>query len=119
MITREQLEELFEHTRSHPQVKWSIDDVCTWGYFFTDHDEERLARAAPALEAQGYRVVGILRPGPEDDDPELLWLHVERDERHSVDSLFARNDELYRFAENFDLESYDGMDVGPVAGPDA
>jgi len=36
------------------------------------------------------------------------------EEQHTVDGLNARNQELYRFAKEFKLESYDGMDVGPV-----
>jgi hypothetical protein len=118
MISRDMLEDLFVRTRE--RARWSIDDVCLWGYFFTDHDRERLLGAALALERMGYRVVGILdEPEPEDDDQGLLFLHVEREEQHTVDSLEARNRELYRFAEEFGLETYDGMDVGPVEKRDA
>ena len=116
MIARESLEEMFERRRSDPNATWSIDDICLWGYFFTDHSEDRLAAAAPALEKLGYRVVGLLRPTPQDDDQELLFLQVERNERHTVESLHLRNIELCRFAEEHGLESYDGMDVGPVGG---
>jgi len=96
------------------KTKWSIDDVCLWGYFFTDHDRAWLSVAATALERMGYRVVGFLEPTPQDDDQSLLFLHVEKKERHTVESLDARNQELYRFADEFGLESYGGMDVGPV-----
>ena len=112
MITRDSLQWLFDHTRT--AAKWSIDDVCLWGYFFTDHDRNKLAEAAPLLERMGYRVVGFLEPTPDDDDQSLLFLHVEREELHTVESLHARNQELYRFADEFGLESYDGMDVGPI-----
>jgi hypothetical protein len=116
MISRDMLEDLFIRTRE--RARWSIDAVCLWGYFFTDRDRERLLRAAPALERMGYRVVGLLEPTPEDDDQGLLFLHVEREEQHTVDSLEARNRELHRFAEEFALETYDGMDVGPVESRD-
>ena len=33
---------------------------------------------------------------------------------HSVDSLDERNRLLYRFADEYGLDSYDGMDVGPI-----
>ncbi len=112
MITREQLQAHFDHTRA--VAKWSIDEVCLWGYFFTDHDRSRLLAAAPLLEQMGYRFVGLLEPSPDDDDKELLFLHVEREERHTVDSLDARNKYLYRFAEQAGIETYDGMDVGPL-----
>jgi|SRR6516165_11276154 hypothetical protein len=117
MIAREMLENMFARIRE--QAPWNIDDVCLWGYFFTDHDKQRLLAAAPALQQMGYRVVGILEPTPGDDDQDLLFLHVEREEKHTVDSLEARNQELDRFAEDFGLRSYDGMDVGPVEASDA
>jgi hypothetical protein len=117
MISREMLEGLFASTRE--RARWSIDGVCLWGYFFTDHSQERLLAAAPAMERMGYRVVGIREPTPEDDDQGLFWLHVEREEQHTVDSLEARNRELYHFADEFGLETYDGMDVGPVEKRDA
>lgn len=115
MITRDDLEKMFANARA--RAKWNIDDVCLWGYFFTDHDRTKLSAAASVLERIGYRVVGFLEPTPDDDDQDLLFLHVEREELHTVESLDARNHELYQFAEEFGLESYDGMDVGPIDDP--
>ena len=113
MISRDILQDMFDDMRA--RARWSIDDVCLWGYFFTDHNRERLLAAAPVLEKMGYRVVGLLdKPTPEDDDQELIFLHVEREEQHTVDSLDTRNRELERFAAEFGLETYDGMDVEPI-----
>lgn len=47
--------------------------------------------------------------------PPLYSLHIERAERHSVDSLDARNHQFYGFAAEQGLD-YDGMDVGGVDG---
>lgn len=115
MITRDDLQDMFDSARA--RAKWSIDDVCLWGYFFTDHDRDKLSSAAPVLETMGYRVVDIFESDTDDDDESLFFLHVEREESHTVESLDARNQELYRFADEFGLESYDGMDVGPVDDP--
>jgi hypothetical protein len=41
-------------------------------------------------------------------------LHVERIEAHSPQTLLARNEMLYDLANQLELNSYDGMDVGPV-----
>jgi len=112
MITRELISDLFESTRA--KARWSIDDACLWGYFFTDTDRSKLLRAGADLEARGFRVVGIMDSTQDGEDPEALFLHVERVERHTVDSLLALNAELYAFAEKHDLGSYDGMDVGPA-----
>ena len=97
MITHDDLEEMFANARARAQ--WNIDDVCLWGYFFTDHDRDKLSTAASALEGMGYRVVGFLEPTPDDEDEGLIFLHVEKEELHTVGSLDARNHELYQLAE--------------------
>ena len=96
------------------QGTWNIEDRCLWGYFFTDRDQSKLDAAGKLLQEQGYRYVGIIYPDQQDDDQTLLFLHVERVEAHSVESLLTRNDEFYEFARKHGLGSYDGMDVGPV-----
>lgn len=114
MIQREQLVAMFESSRANPNVRWSIDDVCLWGFFFTDRDRAKLLMAAAELERLGYRPVGFLEPSQDDADPDLLFLQVEREEIHTVKSLHERNSQLYEFAASFGLESYDGMEVGPL-----
>ena len=115
MITRDDLQDMFDSARAN--AKWSIDDVCLWGYFFTDQDRNKLSFVAPVLESMGYRVVDLYESDTDDDDEILFFLHVEREESHTVESLHARNQELYRFADEFGLDSYDGMDAGPVDDP--
>jgi hypothetical protein len=112
MISRQQIQDMFDSMRA--KAKWSIDEVCCWGYYFTDYDRAKLMNAMEVLKDKGYRVVGIMEPSPDDDDQKLLMLHVEKEERHTVESLLARNDELYGVARTLGLRSYDGMDVGPV-----
>ena len=111
-ISQEMLEGMFEQAQSH----FDIDGDCAWSFFFTDRDPEKLKAVAPALESRGYRVLGLLGPDSESDDS-VYFLQVERQEHHTVASLLARNDELYAFAEEQGLESYDGMDVGPLGRP--
>ncbi len=116
-IQRSQLEEMFESIRGTPG--WDLDSELVWDYYFTSQDEAVLLAAAADLEALGYEVVGILRPTPEEDDQETLFLQARRIEHHTVDSLMERNEELYAFAEEKGLASYDGMDMSrpePSAG---
>lgn len=113
VISRAELEEMFDAMRA--KRAWDIEGPCLWGYFFADYDRAKLEAASSKLEAAGYRAVGIMGPSDENDDRLLLFLHVERREKHSVDTLHARNQELYRFASENGLKSYDGMDVGPVS----
>ena len=111
-IDRAVLEEMFANIRA--STTWPIDGDMVWGYFFTDKDLAKLERAGQELESRGYRYVGILRPDVDDEDQETLYLHVERIETHTVDTLHQRNTELYELAASLGLETYDGMDVGPV-----
>ena len=112
MITREQLEEMFTSIRANGS--WSIDGECCWDYFFTDSDRDKLVQAGEVLEQDGFELVGLLEPNPDDDDQDTVFLQVRRVERHSVDSLHALNAKLYAFASAQGLASYDGMDASPA-----
>lgn len=113
MISRLVLEDMFADMRK--KYKWSVDGPLLWGYFFTALDERKLRKAADALVKDGYTFVDIWLPTPEEsDDNQTWWLHVERVEHHTVDTLLKRNTAFYALAKKYELESYDGMDVGPV-----
>jgi hypothetical protein len=108
MITLPELEDMFANMRAN--TKWDVDGELLWGYFFTDPDPKKLERIVEPLTNSGYRFVSIY----ETDDKSTYFLHVERVEKHSPETLYARNAEFYKLAEKFGLESYDGMDVGPI-----
>jgi hypothetical protein len=90
-------------------TKWNVDGPMLWGYFFMHSEPEPLEKAADFLKTSGYRLVGL-----NENAPEYFVLHVERVETHSAETLFERNTGLYEVADRFRLDSYDGMDVGPV-----
>jgi len=116
VITKAQLQDMFRNMEKTSQ--WDLSKAMLWGYFFTDESRSDLASAARLLEAQGYRVVDIyLSDKDEKDDPDQWWLHVEKVEIHTPDTLDQRNKQLYAFADANGLDAYDGMDVGP-AGKD-
>jgi Regulator of ribonuclease activity B len=108
MIDLAILEDMFSGMRA--KTNWNLDGPMLWGYFFMDRSAEKLERAAKILVAQGYRFVGI----HEADDRSTRVLHVDRAETHSPQTLFERNEVLYKLADDLGLDSYDGMDVGPV-----
>ena len=94
---RDVTEEMFNRVRE--KTDWPIDTGdCLWGYFFLDTDLSKLTSAGHLLEAQGYRIAAIL--SDEDDperapsDPASYWLHVEKVECHSVDSIRCRTPAL-------------------------
>lgn len=86
-----------------------------WGFFFTHSNPSLLQKAAEILTNKGYSFVDIYLSDKENEsDPDIYWLHIEKIEIHTPYSLDKRNDELYIFANEIGLDSYDGMDVGPV-----
>lgn len=95
-----------------------VSQPLLWGYYFTNDTEEGLQKAAEALASQGYTVVDLYASDPDEDEepnPDTAWwLHVEKVEVHTPESLFARGEELERLADEFELTCYDGMDVGEV-----
>jgi hypothetical protein len=111
VITIAQIKEMFADMRTKPGYKnWNIDGPLLWGYFFTDPDPKKLQPIADHLAKNGYRFVRIYPT----DDRSTFFLHMERIEHHSPESLNQRNSELYGLAEQYKISSYDGMDVGPI-----
>jgi hypothetical protein len=113
-ISIEQLDEMFNNISE--QGQWDLSRPLLWGYFFTDNDPNKLELVIPKVQDMGYKVVDIFQAEKEDEnEPDLFYLHIEKPEVHDSKSLDKRNDEFYIFAHQNDLDSYDGMDVGPVA----
>ncbi|RVT47066.1 ribonuclease E inhibitor RraB [Rubrivivax albus] len=111
-ISLNQLREMFADMRTRPgYAKWNVDGELLWGYFFTDPEPKKLRPVAEQLSQRGYQVVSIHQA----EDKSTFFLHVERIEHHTPESLHQRNQEFYKLARQFGLQSYDGMDVGPVA----
>ncbi len=116
-ITREMLEEFFQNTREFNQggeAKFDIDSECRWSYFFADTSERKLTDLGSYLESEGYEPIGFIEPAPDDDDPDIIFLRVDKVETHTVDSLDKRNQAFYALAEKYDLVQYDGMDVSEI-----
>jgi hypothetical protein len=113
VITKAQLIEMFNGMAK--DTKWDLSKPMLWGYYFTDGSKAKLEHAAPLLQKQGYHFVDInLSDKEHPSDPDLWWLHVEKVEVHTPDSLDRRNKFFYQFAKEQGLGSYDGMDVGPA-----
>lgn len=116
MTDIEELREIFERMKRN--TGWDHGSDLLWGYFFTHSSRGALDAVAPVLQAQGYRLIDVYLSDKEDPaEPDLWWLHVEKVETHSPESLFAREERLTGFATKHDIE-YDGWEVGPV-GPEA
>jgi hypothetical protein len=112
-ITIEQLDELFNNLREEGQ--WDLSKPLLWAYYFTDHDPSKLQLVIPKIESMGYSIVNIFRAKKEvEDEADSFYLQVQKVEIHNSKSLDKTNDDFYIFAFENGLDSYDGMDVGPV-----
>ena len=89
VITKDSLVEMFDNIAE--TTDWDMSGPMLWGYFFTHPSKDRLEQAAPALQSQGYRLVDIyLSDKDSPDEIDLWWLHVERVETHTPDTLHDR-----------------------------
>jgi len=112
-ISLESLVEMFENIKR--ETDWDMSKGMLWGYFFVHSKPEKLELASMKLAQKGYKKVDIYLSDKDDEnDPDMFWLHVERVETHSPETLNDRNEELHAFAEENGLDCYDGMDVGPA-----
>jgi hypothetical protein len=103
------IEKIFANIRN--ESGWNTAGDLLWGYFFVDPEPAKLEPLAAYLVNLGYHLVSIY----ETDDRSTHFLHVERVETHTPDSLFKRNAEFNALATKFGVEDYDGMDVEPAA----
>ncbi len=107
MIERRLIEDIFANCTRNG---WDMRLDMVWGYWFLAESQERLDQPGQWLVDHGYRCVGLTQQGAN-----RIWLHLERFEVHTVDSLCARNTELDNLAQRYGVV-YDGPDVGqPVA----
>jgi hypothetical protein len=112
-IQLEQIEEMFSAINKN--TDWDMSGAMLWGYFFTHNELDKLEEVKEILVSEGYDFVSISVSEKENpNDPDIYWLHVEKPEVHTPISLDQRNNEFYIFSQKHGLDSYDGMDVGPI-----
>jgi len=113
VIDREALVDMFDSIAERGD--WDMSRPMLWGYFFVNREPVALRAAIPKLQSEDYEFVSVYKSEKDErDDADLWWLHVQRVEIHTVDTLFARNERLSEFAKRHGIDSYDGMDVGPL-----
>jgi len=98
---------VFAAMRKNP---WDLNGDLLWGYYFTNGAKWPLRFDAWALGLLGYKTVAIDR----DEKKDFWWLHVEKVERHTLDSMASRNVRLSWFGRVVGFSVYDGWDVGQV-----
>jgi regulator of ribonuclease activity B len=91
---------------------WDLEEPLLWAYYFEDRQQAPLVALRDWLERDGYQFVELLEPERQGDQ---YVLHVSRVERHSVESMNARNRKLCGLAKMLKVDRYKGMDVGPIS----
>jgi regulator of RNase E activity RraB len=112
MIDKDAVRDFFDNIKE--QADLDTNEPLLYGYFFTDSDIDKLKKASAALQKQGYKYVDIFDAEVEEGEESFYYLHVVKVEIHNVNSLDQRNKELYKFADMYNIDEYDGFDVGAV-----
>jgi len=107
MISRKDVDELFIKMR---KAGWQMDQPQTWGYFFKERSKSKLSNLSEKLSNLGYQIIDINQSYPD----KIYWLHIEKTEVHSEQSLHQLNQSFYQLAKEQDIQAYDGMDISPV-----
>lgn len=102
------VEEFYENTRSRKDI--DVSKNLSWGYYFSSIDKGPLERVKELLlNEKGYSYAEIIK-----EEDSKYYLHIEKIEKHTINSLTQRDIELKNYAEEFNIESYDGFDVEKI-----
>jgi tetratricopeptide (TPR) repeat protein len=86
----------------------SLNAPLLYGYFFYNKEKNALEKLKKELLETGYQVVRLDKV----EDKTTFILHVEKIEVHSVATINQREKELRILAQKYEIDSYDGWDVG-------
>ena len=98
------------------QDNWNLEEPMLFSYYFVDEDADKLDELGVKLEEQGYDFIGVFELGDEEPDEATgeYLLHVDREEKHTPETLAERNVELQNLADEHEIETYDGWEFGEV-----
>ena len=98
------------------QDNWNTDEPMLYSYYFVDEDADKLEELGVELEENGYDFIGVFELGDEETDEATgeFLLHIDREEKHTPESLAERNVELQKIADDHEIETYDGWEFGEV-----
>ena len=95
---------------------WNISEVMLYSYYFVDKDVEKLEKLGLYLEENGYDFIDIFELGDEETNESTgeNLLHIDKEEKHTPQSLAERNVEFAKLAAEYEIETYDGWEFGEV-----
>jgi hypothetical protein len=96
------------------QDNWNTDEQMLYSYYFVDEDADKLEELGLELEEKGYDFIGVFELGDEETDEATgeYLLHVDKEEKHTPESLAQRNVELQKIADEREIQTYDGWEFG-------
>ncbi|MFK5985917.1 MAG: ribonuclease E inhibitor RraB [Pseudomonadota bacterium] len=107
MIDKHDVKALFQKMQD---AGWNMQQAQVWGYFFKDSSEQKLIKLSHKLKQLGYTINDINQSYPD----KSYWLHIEKIQQHSIESLHQLNQYFYQLAKDNNISSYDGMDISPI-----
>jgi hypothetical protein len=91
---------------------WDVSKPLQYGYFFFNSKRKPLEAVDRWLSERGYRTESYHRT----DDGEWV-LQMSKAEAHLPESLHKRNRAMNDLAAHFEIDLYDGWDVGQILIP--
>ena len=87
-----------------------------YSYYFVDKDVDKLEKLGHHLEENGYDFIDIFELGDEETGESTgeNLLHIDKEEKHTPQSLAERNVEFAKLAAEYEIETYDGWEFGEV-----
>lgn len=119
--TESQLETIREiFAQAKREDNWNLDEPMLYSFYFVDESIEKLEKLGLKLEADGYDFLDIFELGDEETEESTgeYLLHIDKVEVHTPESLAERNVQFQKFADEYEIESYDGWEFGEVGGED-
>jgi hypothetical protein len=95
---------------------WNLDEPMLYSFYFVDEDADKLEKLGLELEEKDYDFVGVFELGDEETEESTgeYLLHIDKEERHTPESLAARNVEFQKLADEHGIATYDGWEFGEV-----
>ena len=115
--TKSQLEGIRQiFAEAKQQDNWNLEEPMLFSYYFVDEDADKLEELGIKLEEKGYDFIGVFELGDEETDEATgeYLLHVDKEEKHTPETLAERNVELQNIADEHEIETYDGWEFGEV-----
>ncbi|MDO1451562.1 ribonuclease E inhibitor RraB [Rhodocytophaga aerolata] len=88
---------------------WNTEDYLKWGFFFVDADKHKLESVYEELRSRNYTLVNLRLL------KDQKWqLQASKKDKLTPQKLHQRNLAFNELAAYFEVELYDGWDVGKI-----